>query len=134
MNNELRGISGINLLVNDYQQALDFYCKQLGFIELEHSDLGDGNKWIKLNASAEQPLVGLILSKAKTDEEKQLVGKQAGEGVLMILQTANFDISYRRLKENGINFIEQPRNEPYGKVAIFKDLYGNKWDLIEPAF
>ena len=131
MNNEFQGISGINLLVDDYDKALHFYCRLLGFKELENIDLGEGNRWVKLSASLQQPNLGLILSKAKTTSEKKLVGKQAGEGVLMILQTADFDQSYQRMRDNGITFTEQPRNEPYGKVVIFKDLYGNKWDLIQ---
>ena len=122
-------LSKLFLLVDDYDEAITFYTQKLGFLVLEDTLFPD-NHWVVLvpNKSAQ---LGIALTKAETKPQKMAVGKQAGDGVFYILSTDNFDQQYEHMLKQGVNFLEQPRNEPYGKVVIFEDLYGNKIDLIE---
>ncbi|GAB5380829.1 MAG: VOC family protein [Aliiglaciecola sp.] len=123
-------ISGISLLVDDQDLAKSFFVEKLGFIVKEDiTDKQTGHRWLVVSPTHTNN-VDIILTLAPT-QQKPLIGKQGGEGVLLILQTQNFDESYQQMLAKGIEFCESPRMEPYGKVAIFKDLCGNKWDLIE---
>lgn len=130
MTTELSGISAVNIFVNEYEEAIAFYRDVLGFILDADITVSENHRWVKFNVGAGG--AGIFLTKADTIEQKALVGRQAGDQVLMILETKAFDQSYLRLTQQGVVFIEEPRNEPYGKVAIFEDIYGNKWDLIQP--
>jgi len=121
-------LSGISLLVDDQEKAKAFFVDKLGFCVKEDISETD-HRWL-LIAASELDSVGVILTLASS-EQKALVGKQAVEGVLMVLQTQHFDEKYQQMIENGIEFCETPRTEPYGKVAIFKDVCGNQWDLIQ---
>ncbi len=129
MTTEFSGISAVNIFVKEYEEAIAFYRDVLGFHLDADITVSENHRWVKLNVGTNG--TGIFLTKADTSEQKALVGKQAGDQVLMILETNGFDQSYQRLTEQGVVFVETPRNEPYGKVAIFEDLYGNKWDLIE---
>jgi len=131
MNQALQAISGINIFVEDYEQAKTFYHQVLGFQIVEDIELSPEQRWLTVTPAQGQ--TRLILAKAQTDTQRALVGKQAGDSVLMILSTANFDQTYQDYLDKGVEFVEEPRVEPYGKVVIFKDLYGNKFDLIQPA-
>ncbi|WP_448551311.1 VOC family protein [Thalassotalea montiporae] len=122
-------VSAINLLVSDYQAALDFYTKKLGFLVSDDVQMKD-HRWLTVSPS-EQSRLKLILHKAQTEAQQSAIGKQAGDAVLAILQTDNFEQKYAEMQQAGVEFCEQPRHEPYGTVVIFKDLYGNRWDLIE---
>ncbi|REL30662.1 VOC family protein [Thalassotalea euphylliae] len=122
-------VSAINLLVGDYQAALDFYTEKLGFVVSDDVQMED-HRWLTVSPS-EQSTLKLILHKAQTDAQQSAIGMQAGDAVLAILQTDNFEQKYAEMQQAGVEFCEQPRHEPYDTVVIFKDLYGNRWDLIE---
>ena len=124
-------ISGINVFVKNYDEAITFYCDVLGFSLVENTEMTPDFRWVTVKPS-EESQTQIILAKAQSESELALVGKQAGNGVLMIITTQDFDASYQKMKQLGVRFIEEPRDEPYGKVVIFEDLYGNKFDLIEP--
>jgi catechol 2,3-dioxygenase-like lactoylglutathione lyase family enzyme len=117
------------LLVRDYDEAIAFYCAALGFRLVEDSDLGNGKRWVVIGGENGG---SLLLAKAKKPEELAAVGNQFGGRVGLFAHTANFDSVQARLIKAGAIFEEQPRHEPYGTVAVFRDLYGNRWDLIEP--
>lgn len=124
-------ISGINVFVKNYDEAITFYCDVLGFSLVENTEIMSDFRWVTVKLS-EESQTQIILAKAQSESQLALVGKQAGNGVLMIITTHDFDASYQKMKQLGVRFIEEPRDEPYGKVVIFEDLYGNKFDLIEP--
>jgi catechol 2,3-dioxygenase-like lactoylglutathione lyase family enzyme len=117
------------LLVRDYDDAIAFYCDALGFRLVEDSELGEGKRWVVLGSEGGS----LLLAKAKKPEELAAVGNQFGGRVGLFAQVDDFDAVQARLIEAGASFEEQPRHEPYGTVAVFRDLYGNRWDLIQPA-
>lgn len=117
------------LLVRDYDEAIDWYTKVLGFRLTADQDMGGGKRWVEVAADSGG---ALLLAKAKKPEELAAVGNQFGGRVGLFLHVEDFDAVYRRLVEANARFDEQPRDEPYGKVVVFRDLYGNRWDLIEP--
>ena len=116
------------LLVRDYDEAIDFYVRKLGFDLREDTDQGGGKRWVVVGPAAGG--AGLLLAKP-TDGKG--VGDQAAGRVFLFLQTDDFDADHARMSAAGIRFLEAPRREAYGAVAVFEDLYGNRWDLIEPA-
>ena len=118
------------LLVRDYDEAIAFYCGALGFRLIEDSDLGDGKRWVVIGG---EDGGRLLLAKAKKPEELASVGNQYGGRVGLFAQTHDFAAVQARLIKAGALFEEQPRHEPYRTVAVFRDLYGNRWDLIEPV-
>ena len=117
------------LLVRDYDEAIAFYCGALGFRLVEDSEQGDGKRWVVVGG---QEGGALLLAKARKPEELAAVGNQFGGRVGLFADTPDFDAVQARLIDAGAIFEEQPRHEPYGTVAVFRDLYGNRWDLIEP--
>ena len=117
------------LLVRDYDEAIAFYCDALGFRLIEDSDLGGGKRWVVVGG---EDGGALLLAKARKPEELAAIGNQFGGRVGLFAQTDDFDAVQARLIKAGAIFEEQPRHEPYGTVAVFRDLYGNRWDLIEP--
>jgi catechol 2,3-dioxygenase-like lactoylglutathione lyase family enzyme len=125
-------ISQIALLVDDYDEALDFYTQKLYFELLEDTDLGEGKRWV-LIAPPGSAGCSLLLAKATNEEQRSRVGNQTGGRVFLFLNTDNFERDYQNLMEKGITIIRERTDESYGKVAVFADLYGNLWDLIEPA-
>ncbi|NMP30182.1 VOC family protein [Thalassotalea sp. M1531] len=122
-------VSAINLLVDDYQQALEFYRDKLGFYVIDDISMDD-HRWLTVSPES-SGILKVIINKAETAQQKAAVGNQTGGCVLAILQTDNFDEKYQAMLNAGVEFCEKPREEEYGTVVIFKDLYGNKWDLIE---
>ena len=118
------------LLVRDYDEAIAFYCGALGFGLTEDSDLGGGKRWVVIAGEGDG---SLLLAKAREPRELAAIGNQFGGRVGLFAHVADFDAAMARLIEAGATFEESPRLEPYGKVAVFRDLYGNRWDLIEPA-
>ena len=118
------------LLVRDYDEAIAFYCRAMGFRLIEDSDLGGGKRWVVIGGDGGG---GLLLAKAKKPEELSAVGNQFGGRVGLFARTTDFAAAQARLIKAGASFEEEPRDEPYGKVAVFRDPYGNRWDLIEPA-
>ena len=120
----------VALLVRDYDEALAFYVGVLSFALLEDTDLGSGKRWVRVRAAGGGEL---LLARAVTDEQHAQVGNQTGGRVFMFLETNDFAGEHARLTAHGVRFLEQPRRERYGTVAVFVDLYGNKIDLIEPT-
>ena len=123
-------LSLVALLVRDYDEAIDWYTKVLGFRLVSDEGQGKDKRWVVIEDEAGH---GLLLAKANKPEELAAVGNQHGGRVGFFLQVEDFDAACQRLVAADGSFDEQPRNEPYGKVIVFRDLYGNRWDLIEPA-
>lgn len=124
-------ISAVTLLVDDYDLAIAYFTRTLAFALTEDKAVGEGSRFVLVTPKG--CAVSLLLAKANSDEEQMLIGKQAGNRVFMILNTDDFWRDHARMCDSGIEFLETPREEPYGIVAIFKDCYGNKWDLIQPS-
>jgi catechol 2,3-dioxygenase-like lactoylglutathione lyase family enzyme len=126
----ITGLVQFALVVRDYDEAQEFYCEKLGFVVIEDTHLSE-KRWLRLRAPGKQG-ADILISKAVTAAESAVIGNQAGGRVLFFLHTDNFEIDYQKLRKNGIEFTEDTRDEAYGKVAVFKDLYGNRIDLIQP--
>ncbi len=124
-------LAGISLVVNDYDEAIDFYTRKLSFTLLENTRMSDTKRWVVIAPPGSTGCT-LLLAKAANDAQKAAVGNQTGGRVFLFLHTDNFDRDYNQMQKAGIEFIESPRQETYGKVVVFVDLYGNRWDLIEP--
>jgi catechol 2,3-dioxygenase-like lactoylglutathione lyase family enzyme len=122
----------ISILVRDYDEAIDFYTGKLDFDLLEDSRLSDEKRWVVV-APKGSTASGLLLAKAANAEQLSRVGNQTGGRVFLFLYTDDFDRQFQKLQANNINIIRQPKKEAYGTVAVFADLYGNLWDLIEPS-
>jgi catechol 2,3-dioxygenase-like lactoylglutathione lyase family enzyme len=123
-------IGSVTLVVRDYDEAIAFYVGALGFALVEDTDLGDGKRWV-LVAPADGETT-LLLAQASGAEQLARVGDQTGGRVALFLETDNFEVDHARMRTAGVRFLEEPRHEAYGTVAVFEDLYGNRWDLIEP--
>ena len=128
----IQKIGTIALLVDDYDKAIDYYTTKLGFALVENTDLGNGNRWVRI-APQENAETSIVLSKAKDEQELKMIGRQGAGRVLLFLHTSNFEASHKLFVENGVEIIQEPVKHPYGEVLVFKDLYGNLWDLICPA-
>jgi len=125
-----RRLATVALLVRQYEEAIAWYTDKLGFRTAEDVTLGDGKRWIVLT-----PGTGgarLLLAQAADAAQSQAVGNQAGGRVLFFLETDDFKRDHSAMILSGVRFLEAPRHETYGTVAVFEDLYGNRWDLIEP--
>jgi catechol 2,3-dioxygenase-like lactoylglutathione lyase family enzyme len=127
-----QAIGCVSLLVRDYDEALAFYTKALRFRLQEDTALGGGRRWVVL-APPGSAGCRLLLALAKNVRERAAVGRQAGGRVFLFLHTDDFFRDYRAMGKRGVKFLEEPRRESYGTVAVFEDLYGNKWDLLAPA-
>lgn len=121
----------VALLVRDYDEALRYFTGALGFALVEDTDLGAGKRWVRVAPPGGGP--ALLLARAIGARQRRRVGDQAGGRVFLFLETDDCRRDHRRLSAGGVAFEEAPRAEPYGVVAVFRDLYGNRWDLIEPA-
>lgn len=130
MNKTTQQIGMIALVVDNYDDAIEFYTSKLQFTLIEDTDLGSGKRWVLVYPPNSNG-TNLLLAKASTDEQKLAVGNQTGGRVFLFLQTNNFWKNYELMKANGVVFNEEPRTEAYGMVVVFQDLYGNKWDLLE---
>ena len=124
-------LAHIAIVVADYDEAIAFYTKQLNFTLTEDTVLSETKRWV-LVAPPGSNGSQLLLAKAANDEQASRVGNQTGGRVFLFLYTDNFQRDYTSMLEKGIEFVREPITEPYGTVAVFKDLYGNLWDLIEP--
>jgi len=125
-------IALISLVVNDYDEAIAFYVGKLNFTLIEDTVMSETKRWVIVVPPGKGP-TGLLLAKAVNDEQRSRVGNQTGGRVFLFLHTDDFDRDYQHMKEQGIEFVRGPVKEPYGMVAVFKDLYGNLWDFIEPV-
>lgn len=116
--------------MRDYDEARDYYVKTLGFELVEDTPQGEDKRWL-LVAPPSAKETRLLLAKAMGDAQLAQIGNQCGGRVFLILQTDNFERDHREFTARGVHFCETPRHETYGTVAVFEDLYGNRWDLIE---
>ncbi|HEV8329847.1 MAG TPA: VOC family protein [Steroidobacteraceae bacterium] len=123
----------VSLVVDDYDDALAFFIDKLGFSLVEDTVVPEQSKrWLVVTPPGANES-RLLLAKAANQEQQSRIGSQAGGRVFLFLYTDNFWQDYERYKTNGIVFVREPKREPYGMVAVFKDLYGNLWDLLEPS-
>jgi catechol 2,3-dioxygenase-like lactoylglutathione lyase family enzyme len=121
----------VALVVRDYDEAIDFYCHKLDFKLVEDTYQPEQDKrWVVVAPPGSQGTT-LLLARAATQEQEAFIGNQSGGRVFLFLSTDDFWRDYKRMRSIGIKFVRGPKNEPYGTVAVFEDLYGNLWDLIE---
>ena len=124
-------IAHIALVVANYDEAIKFYTEKLNFVLIEDTKLSETKRWVKV-APPGNGQCCLLLAQAATEEQKSRVGNQTGGRVFLFLYTDDFWKDYNAMIEKKINFVRPPVKEPYGTVAVFEDLYGNLWDVIEP--
>ena len=127
----VRSIAFLALLVRDYDEAIAFFTDALHFTVVEDTPLGAGKRWVVV-APPDAQGAALLLAKAATPKQLAHVGDQTGGRVFLFLHTSDFWNDYRAMQASGVRFAEEPREELYGRVVVFFDLYGNKWDLVEP--
>ena len=125
-------IAHITLLVRDYDEAIQFYTGKLHFTLVEDTVLSETKRWI-LVAPKGSGECCLLLAKAANMEQEARIGDQTGGRVFLFLYTDNFWTDYETMVKEGVEFVREPKVETYGTVAVFKDLYGNLWDLLEPV-
>jgi len=126
-----QSIAHVAFVVRDYDEAIAFFTEVMGFDLIEDTPLGDGKRWV-LVAPPGGAGVALLLARAATPEQESRIGNQTGGRVFLFLRTDDFQRDYEAMRSRGVRFIETPRREAYGTVAVYLDLYGNKWDLVEP--
>ncbi|MEW2398986.1 VOC family protein [Streptomyces sp. NPDC046862] len=130
----MRRIALITLVVDDYDEAIGFYTEALGFRLVEDAPRPDGSRWVVVAPGTEGGHgSGLLLARAKDEAQRGRVGDQTGGRVGFFLHTDDFARDHARMSAAGVRFLEEPRHEPYGTVAVFQDLYGNLWDLLQPS-
>ena len=118
------------LLVRDYDDAIEFYVGKVGFDLVEDTDMGNSKRWVVVKPPGSD--AAILLAKAVGGQIAH-VGDQAGGRVFLFLHTDDFASDHQRMTAAGVRFLEPPRHEPYGSVAVFEDLYGTRWDLIQPV-
>ena len=126
-----RQIAHITLLVKDYDEAIRFYTEVLDFHLVENTQLSEDKRWVLVSPGGSQECC-LLLAKASNEKQIAGIGNQAGGRVFLFLYTDDFWRDYNKMRSRDINFIRSPVEEDYGIVAVFEDLYGNLWDLIQP--
>ncbi|WP_326725344.1 VOC family protein [Streptomyces sp. NBC_00243] len=134
----MRRIALVTLVVDDYDEAIRFYTEALGFRLVEDTPRPDGSRWVVVEPGTEGRATdgqgpGLVLGRAKDEAQRARVGDQTGGRVGFFLHTDDFARDHARMRAAGVTFLEEPRHEPYGSVVVFQDLYGNRWDLLQPA-
>jgi catechol 2,3-dioxygenase-like lactoylglutathione lyase family enzyme len=124
-------IAHISVLVKDYDEAINFYTEKLNFTIIENTIISKTKRWVLISPNG-SPECCLLLAKADNEEQKNKVGNQTGGRVFLFLYTDDFWGDYKSMMEKGILFVRKPAVERWGTVAVFADLYGNLWDLIQP--
>jgi catechol 2,3-dioxygenase-like lactoylglutathione lyase family enzyme len=124
-------LAAITYLVRDYDEAIAYFTNKLGFTLVEDAPLGGSKRWVLV--AAEAGGTQLLLAKAATPEQVAATGRQGGGRVFLFLHTDSFRRDHEAFRTRGVVFLESPREEAYGTVAVFEDLYGNRWDLLQPA-
>ena len=127
----MQRIAHIALVVKDYDEAIEFYTQKLGFLLVEDSELGDGKRWVIVAPNGAKECC-LLLAKAVNEKQTASIGNQTGGRVFLFLFTDNFWRDYNKMLDQDIKFVRLPEKMEYGTVAVFEDLYGNRWDLLEP--
>ena len=125
------GLHLISLLIDDYDKAIQYYTQVIGFKLHEDTDLGEGKRWVVIGPPEDEG-ARLLLAQAKSEVQKSAIGHQSGGRVFLFWNVRDFDAVVARLESAGVYFERLPHEAPYGKVAVFKDHYGNLWDLIQP--
>lgn len=125
-------LAAVTFLVRDYDEAIAFFTAKLGFVLLEDAPLGDGKRWVVVGPAGTATGTRLLLARPKNAAEHAAVGNQTGGRVFLFLHTDDFRRDHAVFTARGVEFLEAPREESYGTVAVFRDLYGGKWDLIQP--
>ena len=120
----------VTYVAREYDEAIGFFVGKLGFTLVEDTEMGDGKRWVVVSAGEG---ASLLIARADGQQQEASVGNQTGGRVGFFLQTDNFDRDFAEWTARGVKFHEQPRREAYGTVAVFEDVYGNTWDLIQPA-
>ena len=120
----------VTYVAREYDEAIGFFVGKLGFTLVEDTDMGGGKRWVVVSAGEG---ASLLIARADGQQQEASIGNQTGGRVGFFLQTDNFDRDFAEWTARGVKFHEQPRREVYGTVAVFEDLYGNTWDLIQPA-
>lgn len=121
-------IAQIALLVRDYDEAIAWYTEKLGFALLEDTRISDTKRWVRVGPPGE---FCLLLARAANEEQSSRVGNQTGGRVFLFLHSDDFTGDHAVFAQRGVRFVEEPRREEYGRVCVFEDLYGNRWDLVE---
>ena len=121
----------VTLVVGDYDEAIAFYTGAMGFELMEDTDLGGGKRWVLVRPPGSEGTC-LLLARAANSEQAARVGDQTGGRVFLFLHTDDFHGDVAHMRASGVRFTEEPREETYGTVVVFLDLYGNKWDLVQP--
>lgn len=124
-------IAQFALVVKDYDEAIDFYTQKLNFELIEDTKQSEEKRWVVVKPKGATE-TAILLAKAANQEQESRVGNQTGGRVFLFLYTDDFWRDYNEMQEKGIKFIREPKEEVYGTVAVFEDLYGNLWDLLEP--
>lgn len=126
-------ISQLVLLVRDYDEAIAYYIDRLGFDLVEDTKMSETKRWVRVRprGGAGGTSISLLLAKATSPDQEARIGNQTGGRVLLFIDTTDFAADYKRLQAAGVDFIDEPRTEDYGTAIVFRDLYGNKWDLVE---
>lgn len=127
-------LSAVTLLVDDYDQAISFYTEKLNFELIEDTLLSPEKRWVLVapkGAGGASTQTRILLAKASNAEQTDRIGNQTGDRVAFFLKTDDFDNDYRKMVDAGVAFLERPRSEIYGRVVVFTDPFGNKWDLLE---
>jgi catechol 2,3-dioxygenase-like lactoylglutathione lyase family enzyme len=126
-----QSLAHVTLVVRDYDEAIAYFTLKLGFALVEDTAVGGGKRFVRVAPAGTGRGASLLLARAATPEQESRVGNQTGGRVFLFLHTDDFDRDHALLKARGVSFLETPRVEPYGKVVVFEDLYGNRWDLVE---
>jgi catechol 2,3-dioxygenase-like lactoylglutathione lyase family enzyme len=129
-----QSLGALTLLVHDYDEAIAYFVGTLGFELLEDTPLDATTRWVRVRPRGRTADSGpsLLLARAATPDQRARIGDQAGGRVFLFLETDDFRGDYVRWRAKGVRFLEDPREELYGTVVVFQDLYGNRWDLIQP--
>jgi catechol 2,3-dioxygenase-like lactoylglutathione lyase family enzyme len=127
----MRSLGLVTVVVREYDEAIAWYRDRLGFALLADEPRGgeDGKRWVVMGGAGG---AALLLARAANDAQRARIGDQTGGRVFLFLHTDDFRSDHERMQAAGIPFVEAPREEPYGTVAVFTDLYGNRWDLLQP--
>jgi catechol 2,3-dioxygenase-like lactoylglutathione lyase family enzyme len=120
----------IALVVDDYDEAIQFYTRKLRFTLVEDTPQSETKRWVLVKPPGTGECC-LLLAKGAGDEQKSRIGNQTGGRVFLFLKTDDFERDYQKFRDNGVQFTREPKTEAYGTVAVFKDLYGNLWDLVQ---
>lgn len=125
-----QAIAHIALVVNDYDEAIKFYTEKLGFVLVDDTAQSETKRWVKVAPEGAEECC-LLLAKGIGDEQRSRIGNQTGGRVFLFLKTDDFWRDYEKYQSRGVKFVREPKTEDYGTVAVFEDLYGNLWDLVE---